>query len=77
MITDSMSADDTDLGELFVDITGERETVTERTAEPSRDPVDEDGTAVAEEVAAVARNTGLEEAVSGTDAEADGALLSQ
>lgn len=71
-----MSTDDTDLGDLFVDITGETETVTERTDEPSRAPVDEEAT-VAEEVAAVARNNGLEDAVSGTDAEADGALPTQ
>lgn len=72
-----MSTNDTDLGELFVDVTGETETVTEREDEPSRAPVDEAGAAVAEEVAAVARNTGLEAAVSGTDAEADGTLPSQ
>lgn len=69
-----MSTEKTDLGELFVDVTGKTETVTERTDEPSRDPVDEDGVAIAEDAAAVARNAGLDDAVSGTDAEANGPL---
>lgn len=69
-----MSTDSSDLSELFVAVTGETETVTERTDEPSRDPVGADETAIAEEAAAAARKQGLEDAVSGTDAEADGAL---
>lgn len=62
-----MSATD-DLAELFVDVTGREETVTEREEEPSRDPVDREDLSVAEDVAAVTQDTGLDDAVAGTEA---------
>lgn len=63
-----MSSSADDLRDLFVEITGEEATVTERQEEPSRDPVDAEGTAVSEEVAAVLRDDGLDDAVAGTEA---------
>lgn len=61
--------DKNDLGDLFVDVTGTEETVTEREEEPSRDPVEADDLKMAEDVASVAEENGLDDAVAGSEAD--------
>ncbi len=62
-----MTTDTEALGDLFVDVTGSEETITQREEERSRDPIADEDAAVAEEAAAVARDSGLDDAVAGAE----------
>lgn len=60
-----MTSDTDDLRDLFVDVTGEEETVTEREEKHSHDPIDD--AEVVEAVVAGALDDGLDDAVDGAE----------
>jgi hypothetical protein len=66
-MSDNDAVDNDSLAELYQEITGEESVTESQVEEPSREPIGDRDRAIEREVADLARNDGLAEAVDGTE----------